>query len=90
MIFTSTTNSFTTEFISPFMSITNLMRFNNLRGDLFDGVTAAIVSLPLAFWVASEIGRIGRRGAIFVIFFAAWFDGTPTMIFEPTVNKCLC
>ena len=31
------------------MSITNRIRFNNVRGDIFGGVTAAIVSFPLAF-----------------------------------------
>jgi SulP family sulfate permease len=43
------------------MSITNRIRFNNLRGDIFGGVTAAIVSLPLAltFGVASDVGLIG-------------------------------
>ncbi|RAM50240.1 MAG: hypothetical protein C6Y22_18520 [Hapalosiphonaceae cyanobacterium JJU2] len=30
------------------MAITNLIRFNNLRGDIFGGVTTAVVSLPLA------------------------------------------
>ncbi len=43
------------------MSITNRIRFNNLRGDIFGGVTAAIVSLPLAlaFGVASGVRPIG-------------------------------
>ncbi|WNZ44770.1 SulP family inorganic anion transporter [Leptolyngbya boryana CZ1] len=69
------------------MTITNLIRFNNLRGDIFGGVTAAIVSLPLAlaFGVASGIGPIGGLyGAICVGFFAALFGGTPTLISEPT------
>lgn len=69
------------------MSITNLIRFNNLRGDIFGGVTAAVVSLPLAlaFGVASGIGPIGGLyGAICVGFFAALFGGTPTLISEPT------
>ncbi|MEB3338287.1 MAG: SulP family inorganic anion transporter [Leptolyngbyaceae bacterium] len=69
------------------MSITNTIRFNNLRGDLFGGVTAAIVSLPLAlaFGVASGVGPIGGLyGAICVGFFAALFGGTPTLISEPT------
>jgi|GEM_PF-2219004 SulP family sulfate permease len=30
------------------MAITNLIRFNNLGGDIFGGVTTAVVSLPLA------------------------------------------
>ncbi|MEG4224675.1 SulP family inorganic anion transporter [Microcoleus sp. N9_B2] len=69
------------------MSITNQIRFNNLKGDIFGGVTAAIVSLPLAlaFGVASGIGPIGGLyGAICVGFFAALFGGTPTLISEPT------
>ncbi|MCU0546347.1 MAG: SulP family inorganic anion transporter [Oscillatoriaceae cyanobacterium Prado104] len=69
------------------MSITNQIRFNNLRGDIFGGVTAAIVSLPLAlaFGVASGVGPIGGLyGAICVGFFAALFGGTPTLISEPT------
>ncbi len=69
------------------MQITNRIRFNNLRGDLFGGVTAAIVSLPLAlaFGVASGAGPIaGLYGAVCVGFFAALFGGTPTLISEPT------
>jgi SulP family sulfate permease len=69
------------------MSITNLIRFNNLRGDIFGGVTAAVVSLPLAlaFGVASGVGAIGGLyGAICIGFFAALFGGTPTLISEPT------
>ncbi|PSB04524.1 bicarbonate transporter BicA [Merismopedia glauca] len=69
------------------MSITNAIRFNNLRGDIFGGVTAAVVSLPLAlaFGVASGVGPIGGLyGAICVGFFAALFGGTPTLISEPT------
>jgi sulfate permease, SulP family len=72
---------------SRLMSITNQIRFNNLRGDIFGGVTAAIVSLPLAlaFGVASGVGPIGGLyGAICVGFFAALFGGTPTLISEPT------
>ncbi|MGI0484144.1 SulP family inorganic anion transporter [Pantanalinema rosaneae CENA516] len=69
------------------MAITNQIRFNNLRGDIFGGVTAAIVSLPLAlaFGVASGAGPIaGLYGAVCVGFFAALFGGTPTLISEPT------
>jgi len=69
------------------MSITNRIRFDNLRGDIFGGVTAAIVSLPLAlaFGVASGVGPIGGLyGAVCVGFFAALFGGTPTLISEPT------
>jgi SulP family sulfate permease len=69
------------------MSITNRISFNNVRGDIFGGVTAAIVSLPLAlaFGVASGVGPIGGLyGAVCVGFFAALFGGTPTLISEPT------
>lgn len=69
------------------MQIINRIRFNNLKGDLFGGITAAIVSLPLAlaFGVASGAGAIaGLYGAVCVGFFAALFGGTPTLISEPT------
>jgi SulP family sulfate permease len=58
-----------------------------LRGDIFGGLTAAVVSLPLAlaFGVASGAGAIaGLYGAVCVGFFAALFGGTPTLISEPT------
>jgi SulP family sulfate permease len=69
------------------MQITNRIHFRNLQGDLFGGLTAAIVSLPLAlaFGVASGAGPIaGLYGAVCVGFFAALFGGTPTLISEPT------
>lgn len=69
------------------MQITNRIYFDNLRGDIFGGLTAAIVSLPLAlaFGVASGAGAIaGLYGAVCVGFFAALFGGTPTLISEPT------
>lgn len=69
------------------MQLTNYIHFRNLRGDLFGGVTAAIISLPLAlaFGVASGAGPVaGLYGAVFVGLFAALFGGTPTLISEPT------
>ncbi|MBF2004138.1 MAG: SulP family inorganic anion transporter [Chlorogloeopsis fritschii C42_A2020_084] len=69
------------------MQVTNTIHFRNLRGDIFGGVTAAIVSLPmaLAFGVASGAGPVaGLYGAVCVGFFAALFGGTPTLISEPT------
>lgn len=69
------------------MQILNKIHFRNLQGDLFGGVTAAIVSLPLAlaFGVASGAGPVaGLYGAVCVGFFAALFGGTPTLISEPT------
>ncbi len=69
------------------MQITNRIHFRNLRGDIFGGLTAAIISLPLAlaFGVASGAGAVaGLYGAVLVGFFAALFGGTPTLISEPT------
>ncbi|NJM72000.1 MAG: SulP family inorganic anion transporter [Scytonema sp. RU_4_4] len=69
------------------MQITNHIHLRNLRGDVFGGLTAAIVSLPLAlaFGVASGAGPVaGLYGAVCVGFFAALFGGTPTLISEPT------
>ncbi|MTJ14326.1 SulP family inorganic anion transporter [Anabaena sp. UHCC 0187] len=69
------------------MEIINTIHTRNLRGDIFGGVTAAIVSLPLAlaFGVASGAGPVaGLYGAVCVGFFAALFGGTPTLISEPT------
>ena len=59
----------------------------NLKGDVFGGVTTAIISLPLAlaFGVASGAGaEAGLWGAILVGFFAAIFGGSNTLISEPT------
>jgi SulP family sulfate permease len=69
------------------VQIFNEIRFDNLRGDLFGGVTAAIIALPmaLAFGVASGAGpAAGLYGAVLVGLFAALFGGTPTLISEPT------
>ncbi|HPE48983.1 MAG TPA: SulP family inorganic anion transporter, partial [Hyphomonas sp.] len=60
---------------------------SNLRGDLFGGLTAGIVALPLAlaFGEASGAGPIaGLWGAIFVGFFAALFGGTGSQVSGPT------
>ena len=59
----------------------------SLKGDVFGGVTTAIISLPLAlaFGVASGAGaEAGLWGAIMVGFFAAIFGGSTTLISEPT------
>ena len=69
------------------MQLTNQIHFKNIRGDIFGGVTAAIIALPmaLAFGVASGAGAAaGLYGAVLVGFFAALFGGTPTLISEPT------
>jgi SulP family sulfate permease len=67
--------------------LTPQLSFANLRGDLFGGLTAAVVALPLAlaFGVASGAGPVaGLYGAIAVGFFAAVFGGTPAQISGPT------
>ncbi len=59
----------------------------NLRLDLYGGVTAGVVALPLAlaFGEASGAGPIaGLWGAIIVGFFAALLGGTPTQVSGPT------
>ena len=61
--------------------------FKHLKGDLFGGITAGIVALPLAlaFGVSSGLGpSAGLYGAILVGFFAALFGGTSTQISGPT------
>lgn len=65
----------------------NPVRLDNFRGDLFGGLTAAIVALPLAlaFGVASGAGPLaGLYGAVFVGLFASLFGGTPSQISGPT------
>jgi len=62
-------------------------RAASLKGDLFGGVTTAVISLPLAlaFGVASGAGpEAGLYGAVLVGLFAAIFGGTSTLISEPT------
>ena len=69
------------------MELVNGLHFKNVKGDLFGGITAAVVALPLAlaFGVSSGAGAIaGLYGAIIVGFFAALFGGTPSQISGPT------
>ncbi|WP_373479542.1 SulP family inorganic anion transporter [Geminocystis sp.] len=69
------------------MQITNKINFRNIQGDVFGGLTAAVIALPmaLAFGIASGAGAsAGLWGAVLVGFFAALFGGTPTLISEPT------
>ena len=57
------------------------------RGDIFGGITAGIVALPLAlaFGDSSGLGpTYGLYGAIFIGFFAAIFGGTASQISGPT------
>jgi len=59
----------------------------NLSGDMFGGITAAVVALPLAlaFGVQSGMGAIaGLYGAIALGILAAMFGGTRTQISGPT------
>jgi SulP family sulfate permease len=61
--------------------------FKHLKGDLFGGLTAGVVALPLAlaFGVQSGMGAIsGLYGAIFIGFFASLFGGTNTQVSGPT------
>jgi SulP family sulfate permease len=71
----------------PGLRVLNHISTTNIKGDLFGGVTAAIVALPLAlaFGVASGAGAAaGLWGAVLVGLFAALFGGTPSLISEPT------
>lgn len=61
--------------------------FVHIKGDIFGGLTAGIVALPLAlaFGVSSGLGpTAGLYGAIFLSFFAALLGGTNTQISGPT------
>ena len=65
------------------------MKFDtsNLRGDIYGGLTAGVVALPLAlaFGEASGAGPIaGLYGAIIVGFFASLFGGTGANVSGPT------
>ena len=60
---------------------------HNLRGDIYGGLTAAVVALPLALamGVSSGAGAVaGVYGAVCVGFFAALFGGTPAQVSGPT------
>ncbi len=64
-----------------------MLTTKNLTGDIYGGVTAAVVALPLAlaFGVQSGMGAIaGLYGAIALGFFAALFGGTATQVSGPT------
>ena len=69
------------------MKLVQNWRFDNLRGDIFGGITAGIVALPLAlaFGVQSGAGAVaGLYGAIILGIFAAAFGGTSSQISGPT------
>ena len=61
--------------------------FKHIKGDLFGGITAGIVALPLAlaFGVQSGLGAIaGLYGAMVLGVFASLFGGTETQVSGPT------
>ena len=70
--------------------------FSNIKGDIFGGITAAVIALPLAiaFGVltfaplgpeyTAQGALAGLYGAIFTGIFAALFGGTPSQITGPT------
>ena len=73
------------------------LTFQNIKGDIFGGITAGIVALPLALAfgiqafsgidspMASSIGALsGLVGATLLGFFAALFGGTHSQISGPT------
>jgi len=69
------------------MQLLNHISTKTIKGDLFGGVTTAVIALPmaLAFGVASGAGpEAGLWSAVFIGLFAALFGGTPTLISEPT------
>ena len=69
------------------MQLVNGLNLNNIRGDIYGGLTAAVVALPLAvaMGVASGAGPIaGLYGAICVGLFAALLGGTPAQVSGPT------
>ena len=64
-----------------------MFEIKHFKGDLFGGITAGIVALPLAlaFGVQSGLGAIaGLYGAVVLGVFAALFGGTATQISGPT------
>lgn len=69
------------------MQVFNEIHLRNVKGDVFGGLTAAVIALPmaLAFGIATGAGAsAGMWGAILVGLFAAVFGGTPSLISEPT------
>ena len=61
--------------------------WKTFQGDVFGGITSAVVALPvaLAFGIASGLGaEAGIYGAIAVGFFASVFGGTRSQISGPT------
>ena len=71
----------------PFSFKAFFFDFKHVKGDVFGGVTAGIVALPLAlaFGVQSGMGAIaGLYGAMILGIFAALFGGTKAQVSGPT------
>jgi MFS superfamily sulfate permease-like transporter len=67
--------------------------FKILKQDIFGGITAAVVALPLglAFGISSGLGALtGLYGAIIVGFFASLFGGTPKQISNRADDSYSC
>lgn len=65
----------------------NIFNKRTLRGDIFGGITAGVVALPLALAFGEQSGlgaAAGLYGAAFIAFFAAMLGGTNTQISGPT------
>ncbi len=68
-------------------SMNGIFNKQTLRGDIFGGITAGVVAIPLAlaFGVSSGLGAIyGLYGAFALGIVAAIFGGTPSQISGPT------
>ena len=71
------------------MKLIHGLHWNNIRGDILGGLTAAVVALPLALafgeTALGDGGAIyGLYGAVIVGFLAALFGGTPSQVSGPT------
>lgn len=67
--------------------LNNYITFKNLRGDIFGGLTAGIVALPLAMAFGEQSGlgaAAGLYGAIAIGFFASLLCSTQPQISGPT------
>jgi SulP family sulfate permease len=79
---------------SGFSALLNRINATNLRGDVFGGLTAAVIALPMALAFGIAVGNAsgvpgagaaaGLWGAVIIGLVASLFGGTPTLISEPT------
>ena len=75
-------------------ALLNRINATNLRGDVFGGLTAAVIALPMALAFGIAVGNAsgvpgagaaaGLWGAVIIGLVASLFGGTPTLISEPT------